>query len=197
MNANGAVVLQGTAVEEVLKRGPVRGHVLRGEPGGKVSLVPWYLSARVPAQGTSGPETWNPRLFVQNVPVPEHARQQMIQGLPSEIRRTPRERKRALVMRLIEDVRRAHVAQAQGLATATFPKSIADDITQAGWVVGVPNLLHACSQGQPWALSVYADHLMLKAAGQQKVKDAKRSTIDWHGHDNSSIQIRTLTGKRT
>ncbi len=185
MNPSGARVLEGPAVEAALKRGPVRGHVLRSEPGGKVSLVPWQQGARVPVNGRSGPERWNPRVIVQNVPVPEAARQQMLAGLPAERRRESRERYHVLVTRLIADGMRLK----EQYGRVIFPKSIQDEIKRLAWLEADPTLPQRIERGATEAIEKYAGFLMGKAAHQQRDKDRKTTARDWHGFDNTTINV--------
>lgn len=180
MNERGAVTIEGyDAVEQVLRRGPVKGQVLLSEPGGKVSLVPWQQAPRINPGG--GPNRWNARVFQQNIPVPEHIRKWMMEGLPPEVRRTPRDRKHELVVQLLDDIRRATTTD----GVVFLPQSISEQVRHVGWVAGRPELLRAVEKGERWAVEMYAGYLLDKAKWQQKEKDAKRITRDWHGHDNA------------
>lgn len=186
MNTRGAAVLEGEQAEAFLReRGQVRGMVLRSEAGGKVSLVPWKKAARVPVRGSRGPERWNPRVMVQNVPVPEAAKQQMLAGLPAERRRESRERYHALVTRLIAEA----LKYKEQYGKVLYPASVMEEIKRLAWLEGDPTLPERIQRGSTDAIEKYAGYLMNKAAHQQRDKDRKLSTRDWHGHYNDTITV--------
>lgn len=182
MQTRGAAVLEGAEAEAFLKeRGAVRGYVLRGETGGKVSLVPQARAARRPRGGRI---RWNPKVM-QNVPVPEAAKQAMLAGLPAERRRESRERYHALVTRLIAEALRYKEQYGKVL----YPASVMEEIKRLAWLEGDPTLPERIQRGSTEAIEKYAGYLMNKAAHQQRDKDRKLSTRDWHGHYNDTITV--------
>lgn len=154
-----------------LRRGPVVGAIPRVHADGRIELVPWQKATRVGSPGQ--PNNWNPRVMVQSVRVPEEMVQRMQEALPPVIRRTPRERLRVLVERLVHDARRSQ----QTFGYVKWPKSIEDELRLIGWKEGEPLLLERIEQ--------LAGRFMEKAAHQQRESDQRKVVKDWHGHYNA------------
>lgn len=164
--------------------GAVKGYVPRATPGGKVELVLWYKSTRVnrrKSDGTETPNRWNPKIMVQNIPVPQHIQQAMIDGLPPERRREARERYAVLVKRLLTDMQQVKAM----FGRYTPPASIAEEIRQASWKFGDPTLLKRIENVEPSAVETYAAFLMGDTAAKQREQDRNKVTVDWHGHYNT------------
>lgn len=110
---------------------------------------------------------------MQNVPVPEEMVQRMQQDLPPVIRRTPRERLRVLVERLVHDARMFK----GGDGLIHWPKSIEAELKLIGWKEGEPFLLDRIEE--------LAGRFLVKAANQQRESDQRKVVKDWHGHYNA------------
>lgn len=180
MNDRGAITLtpRAKALMEA-GGGQVRGYVPVAAPGGKVDLVPWTKAPRVTPR--KGPTRWNPKVMVQNIPVPEHVQKAMLEGLPPEIRRTPRERYKVLVTRLVHDAMKAK----REFGRVIWPKSIEDEIRRLSWLEGDPTLLQRIENGATEAIEKFAGSLMENAARNQRAKDQHKVALDWHGHYNT------------
>lgn len=174
MNERGAVALEDRMSPQDLARlrkGPVVGAIPRVHSDGRVELVPWQRATRV---GSPGQENeWNARVMMQNVPVPEEMVRRMQSSLPPTIRRTPRERLRVLVERLVTDARRSQAT----FGYVRWPKSIEAELKLIGWKEGEPLLLER--------IEALAARFMEKAAHQQRISDQRKSALDWHGHYNA------------
>ena len=172
--------------KELLDRngGELRGVVPRATPGGEVEFVPWHQSTRVNRRRSDGSETpnrWNPKVMVQNIPVPQPVLQAMIDGLPPERRREARERYEVLVKRLLTEMRQIKKLYGKYVP----PASIAEEIRQAAWRFGDPALLNRIENVEPAAVEVYASYLMQDTASKQKEQDRRKVASDWHGHYNA------------
>lgn len=176
--------------EELLKAGggKARGYVPRATPGGTVELVPWHRSTRINkrlSDGTETPNEWNARLLA-TTPVPATMQRAMFEGLEPTRRREASERYDALVRRLLSEMRKVK----QVLGKAVVPESVAAQIRHVSWIEGDPGLLDRIEQVEPAAIETYAKFLMQDAASRQRAKDQKKVVLDWHGHDNTSIELR-------
>ena len=169
MDESGARVLRGRQnVEQVLKKGPVEGYVLQMDVATKeTALVPQEMSYKARGQ--------------EAAPVPQASLEAMQASLPLEVRRTARERMRALTGRLVAD----GLAMKRATGKVVFPKSVEDEIRLLGAAEGDPRLLERIEAGSVKAIERYAGFLMDKAARNQRKGDVKKTALDWHGHYNT------------
>ena len=131
-----------------------------------VKFLPWQEAAYHGAPGTGDKpnvEVW------KSEQVPQHMVDQMHEGLPDPVRRTPRERYESLVWRLTATARETK----QMYGRVVWPTSVQKVLTE----IGVKPT--ADERTQVYAL---AKHYILKAENQQRRKDSKKTVLDWHGH---------------
>jgi hypothetical protein len=135
------------------------------EPAPKV--VPWtesaFLGEGSTAQQKKNPKVWSARANEQAMIDSLH------QGLPDPVRRTSRERYETLVLRLQETARVTKAAYGY----VRWPTSIQAVLDSLGVKAT------ASEREQVYAL---AKHYIVKSENQQKRKDAKKVTADWHSH---------------
>ncbi len=135
------------------------------EPVTKV--VPWTESAFL-GTGSTAQQKKNPKVW--SAPVNEAAMiDQLHQGLPEPVRRSARDRYETLVLRLTDTARVTKAAYGY----VRWPASIQSVLDS----LGVKST--ASEREQVYAL---AKHYIVKAENQQKRKDAKKVTADWHSH---------------
>lgn len=127
---------------------------LQNETTSKPYVIPWQ------ATGEHEPNT---------AAVPQEMVDQMHEGLPPVIRRTPTERYESLVRRLTETARETK----QMYGRVVWPTSVQRVLTEIGVKPS------ADERTQVYAL---AKHYILKAENQQRRKDSKKTVLDWHGH---------------
>lgn len=152
-------------VAKVLAREGVRGMVPIVQASGQnldqreLQLVPWQRSARPKGR-------WN----LKDTPIPQDMVRRMHEGLPPIIRRTPRERYKVLIDRLVADGLKSYRAYGYPV----WPKSVQDDLKALGWKEGDPRLYEQ--------VEALARKYIEEGAQKQRAKDARKSTLDWHGH---------------
>lgn len=185
MDDKGAVKLTPRAKALFEKgEGQVRGYVPVAKPGGEVDLLHWSQAPRVtPKNALPDPfdgsrSQWNPKVIQQNIPVPQHVQERMAAGIPKQVTRAPSERYQILVKQLVDECRKSKKLHGRVI----FPKSIEEEIHKLGWLAGVPNLRSRIENLEIDAIESYADWLTLRAAGQQRRKDYKRTVTDHPGH---------------
>lgn len=103
-------------------------------------------------------------------PTEEQMRAELSADLPPIIRRSARERYRALVRQLFAEGQKSYAL----FGYPVWPKSLQDELKVLGWKEGNPDL-----QGQVEAL---ARKYIEEGARIQKAKDSKKVALDWHGH---------------
>lgn len=164
--------MKGPAVQEVLKRGPVKGYVLQMDVASKVpELVPQHLSVR----GNNGRGSSIPR---RERVVSDQTMEAFYAAVPAQVRREARERKEAMVRRLIADA----IAWKRATGKVGFPRSIEDEIRLLGAMEGNPKLLDQVEALSIPAVERYVDWQIEKTAVAQRKEDQHRVVRDWHGH---------------
>lgn len=158
-------------VYRAVKDGPVEGVVTSIEPQPNGDNL---VTLRKPST------RWNPQTKAWELKpenqagarhdVPQELVSNMFSDLPTEVRRTARERYQELLRKLWADVNLHFYKDGQ----VRFPKSIQDEIAVLGLAQGKPNL-----NKQVEAL---ARRFIVKGARQQQEQDSKRVVRDWHGH---------------
>ena len=135
------------------------------EPDAKV--VPWTESAFL-GSGSTAQQKKNPKVWSAQ-PAEQAMIEQLHQGLPAPVRRTARERYETLVLRLTETARVTRAAYGH----VRWPASIQSVLDSLGVKASAP---------EHEQIRALAKHYIVKAENQQKRKDAKRTTADWHSH---------------
>jgi hypothetical protein len=131
---------------------------------GETNLIPWTESAYIGDDNDP-----NPKVF-GDVAVPQNVVQTMAQGLPAPTRRTSRQRYEVLVRRLMAAGR-----ESVGLfGYPVWPASIQRVLSELGFKPDDVDL-----NAQVYAL---AKHYIVKAENQQRASNAKKVTLDYHGH---------------
>ena len=133
----------------------------------EMKVIPWHKSAFL-GKGPTSQQKKNPEVWGTSA-VPQAVVDQMHEGLPAPVRRSARERYEVLVRRLMETAR----ATKQAYGYVRWPTSVQTVLDSLGVKAT------ASEREQVYAL---ARHYIVKAENQQKRKDARKVTNDWHGH---------------
>jgi hypothetical protein len=102
--------------------------------------------------------------------IPQEMQTRMFTGLPTDIRRTARERFGELVRRLWTDANLTFYKDGE----VRWPKSIQNEIAVIGLAQGKPDLGKQVEE--------LARRFIVKAARQQQDQDQNKVVSDWHGH---------------
>jgi len=131
-------------------------------------IVPMRDAGRIdPGDGARWNREHRPN---QTYRVPDSVVAKMHEGLPPVIRRTPRQRYKVLVDRLVQDGLKSYKA----VGYPVWPKSIQDELKTLGWKEGDPRLYEQ--------VEALATKMIVAGENKQREKDARKVTRDWHGH---------------
>lgn len=115
----------------------------------------------------------------ESEPDPEAVRERMRAELPSIVRRAPRERYRVMLERIAADA----LASYRSHGRVLWPRSLELELKALGWADGDPKLKDL---GGIEAVRAQVEALTRRyietGARRQRETDARKSTLDWHGH---------------
>lgn len=154
-----------------------RGFVAQANADGTAGLVSWQKASRTPDNRL------RQDLPGEDASTEDRQIARLFDGLPPIRRRSAEERFRSMLNRVIEDAMVSYRVHGYPV----WPKSIADKLRSLGWKENDPDVYGQCS--------ALVKQLFIEAGHKQQAKDQKKATLDWHGHYNHQIEVKTpVTG---
>lgn len=153
-----------------------KGFVAQANADGTAGQVRWDQASITPDN------KWNQKVEGETRAAEHRMIAALHEDLPDVRRRTAEERFRVLFERLVGEAMVSYRKHGYPI----WPRSIQAKLQALGWKTNDPDVYGQCR--------ALAQQLFIEAGHKQKQKDQKKITLDWHGHYNHMVEVKSPIG---